>query len=70
MVEFLVQISLGKSDKAKVPKKYIDKFKNMFIILNEIMNLDSDVHDSSEATIRIYKLIHSTENENIENEES
>ena len=70
MVEFLVQISLGKSDKAKVPKKYIDKFKNMFIILNEIMNLDSDVHDSSEATIRIYKLIHSTENENIENEET
>ena len=59
MVEFLVQISLGKSDKAKVPKKYIDKFKNMFIILNEIMNLDSDVHDSSEATIRIYlSLIH------------
>ena len=70
MVEFLVQISLGKSDKAKVPKKYIDKFKNMFIILNKIMNIDSDVHDSSEATIRIYKLIYSTENENVENEET
>jgi len=70
MVEFLVQISLGKSDKTKVPKKYIDKFKNMFIILNKIMNIDSDVHDSSEATVRIYKLIHSTENENLENEET
>ena len=70
MVEFLVQISLGKSDKTKVPKKYIDKFKNMFIILNKIMNIDTDVHDSSEATVRIYKLIHSTENENIENEET
>ena len=70
MVEFLVQISLGKSDKTKVPKKYLDKFKNMFIILNKIVNNDSDVHDSSEATIRIYKLIHSTENENTENEET
>ena len=70
MVEFLVQISLGKSDKTKVPKKYLDKFKNMFIILNKISNIDSDVHDSSEATIRIYKLIYSTENENTENEET
>ena len=42
----------------------------MFIILNKISNIDSDVHDSSEATIRIYKLIYSTENENTENEET
>ena len=42
----------------------------MFVILNKISNIDSDVHDSSEATIRIYKLIYSTENENTENEET
>jgi len=71
LVEFLVQISLGKNDATRVPKKYIDQFKNIYALMKMIFDKpDSTVHDSAEISIRIYKIIFSMQNENMANEDT
>ena len=71
LVEFLVQISLGKSDNTKVPKKYVDEYKKIFSLMKLIFdNTEASVHDSCEISIRVYKLIFAIQNESMNDEET
>ena len=71
LVEFLVQISLGKSENARVPKKYIDQYKQILTLMNLVINnMSSTVEDSIEVSIRVYKIIFSIQNENMDDEET
>ena len=71
LVEFLVQISLGKADKTKVPKKYVDEYKKIFSLMKLIFdNAEATVHDSCEISIRVYKLIFAIQNQNMDDEET
>ncbi|MFL2767923.1 MAG: nitric oxide reductase activation protein NorD [Dehalococcoidia bacterium] len=71
LVEFLVQISLGKTDKTKVPKKYVDEYKKIFSLMKLIFdNAEATVHDSCEISIRVYKLIFAIQNQNMDDEET
>ena len=71
LVEFLVQISLGKTDNTKVPKKYVDEYKKIFSLMKLIFdNTEASVHDSCEISIRVYKLIFAIQNESMNDEET
>tara|TARA_A100001037_G_scaffold306712_1_gene354471 strand:- start:80533 stop:83709 length:3177 start_codon:yes stop_codon:yes gene_type:complete len=57
LIELLLRYSLNQNDKLFSSLKNIHQAKNILYILNQLRNNKSDVEDSAEATLRIYSII-------------
>ena len=69
MVEFLLLLSLGPDGDLYAPTKYVDKAKQISGILKALLIPNTNVEDSAEATLRIYAVISSIPNEEIDSED-
>ena len=69
MVEFLVRLSLHQFKDLPVPSKYVDQAKEISDISRRLLNVDAYVEDTAEATLRIYAVISSITNEEIEEDD-
>ena len=65
LVEFLLLLTLTSGEKIPFPVKYAQETKEIAGVLNQILNLEAIVEDSSEATLRIYSIISAIPNEEI-----
>ena len=69
LVEFLVRLSLHQFKDLPVPSKYIDQAKEISEISRRLLNVESSGEDTAEATLRIYAVISSIPNEEVEEDD-
>ena len=65
LVEFLLLLTLTSGEKIPFPVKYAQETIESAGVLNQVLNLEAIVEDSSEATLRIYSIISAIPNEEI-----
>ena len=69
LVEFLVRISLSRSQSVPVPKDHKEAAKQVARIARHAMVSEATVEDSAEATLRIYALLMEVANEQVDSDD-
>ena len=65
LVELLIRFSLQQGHEMEVPPKYYQWANQLWPFVQPLMNLESVVEDSAEATIRLYDIILQVPNEDL-----
>ena len=69
LIELLVQISLGQTKSISIPVNYKDQALEIVKIARHAMDSKSSVEDTSEATIRIYRILIDVLNDEVDEDD-